>query len=171
MSEVKFSEVIEYVDEPTPRKPRPANLVVRVIGTGLNYYSRFIVDLERLGAVTIKDQTYDLKQESFFLVDHNCIYRFFRWLKRKVIPGIETFHAVYLEGTSDPMIVDKSPGDSATSRLLKIIKESTALKRGMSELFKTQLGGKTLIFFLVVAAIAVFGVMVLTGTIDLSGMV
>jgi len=173
LTDVKFREVIEYVKEDPPaKKVRRANLIVRVIGNGINHYARFVINLFGVSEITIDGKTYEVKQESFFLVNYGFLKRFARWLKRKIAgPGIETYHAVYLEGAKEPLILAKPPEDTASSRLLKIIRESTALKRGISELFRTQLGGKQFLFIVLLLGIVVFAVLVLTGQIDLSGMI
>ncbi len=168
-SKIDYSEVIEYVKK-NSRMPKPAYLTARVIGDGLNHYARFQIDLDQLGPITINNEKYNVKQESFFLVDRFIIRRFLRWLKSKIRKPVESYHAIYLEGESDPLVVDKPMKGTASSRLLKTIRESTALKMGINELFRGQLGGRKIIFLLLVGGVVIFAVLVLTGQIDLSGM-
>jgi len=169
LSEIKFSEVIEYMPKKS-RQEQPANLVARVIGDGLNHYGYFKIDLNNLSPIEVNKQFYNVKQEAFFLVDRFIIRKLLRKIRSKIKKPLETYHSIYREGEADPLIVDKPVKGTASSRLLKTIRQSTALQAGVNELFRGGIDGRRLMFFLLVGGVVIFALLILTGQIDLTGM-
>jgi len=171
------------------RELTPHNIILDVclIAKGLNYYFKKKVDLATEQTFSFNEKTYNIDEKCFFLDDPNIFVKTGRKIKRaltlqKIRRKRETprYQAIYFLNQPDPIKAEGPPktetreGETKaahlTAEILKIAKESRALHKGIRELFTTPIGGKKLIFIVVVIGVIAAAVLILSGAIPIEVM-
>jgi hypothetical protein len=142
------------------RQRRMADVEVIVISKGVNYRKTETLDIEKRNKVDVGGKKYEIDQSAFFL--H----------KSRLPHSRKKYTIIFREGESKPLYMFKEK-EGVSAGLLRIAKSSSALQRGLAELFESHLhlSARKLIFIFIVIGVAVVAVLILTGNLNLGALV
>lgn len=155
-----YEELIKFSqgENDSNKKPKikTAKVNVVVLGHGLNYYKTVNVDLSKDHTFELAKNKYTIKSEAMFLHPK----RFRR----------NQYDIIFKEGETEPIHVKRETG--ITSKMLKTANESQAVRKAMKELFTSpfNIGGKKLVFLVIVVGVAAVAVLSMMGYIDLGSL-
>lgn len=139
-------------------KEKLENVVITIIGKGLNYTFNKQLDVTKKQTVELNSQTYNVEPRAFFI--HS-----------KRLRGQE-YRIIFKEGTADPMLVGKA-GD-ITPKMLKTAKESQAASQAIKEMFTKPFGfnftKRKFFFVLICAVVGGVAYLVWSGQLNLGGL-
>lgn len=130
---------------------------VVIIGSGLNYYKRIDWNTE---TVKINDFEYVINRRKLFVPPRNALVRFKDRIRRRR----NIYQIIFKEGLSEAVALPPLSRKDPSSDILFIAERSTALKKGLEELFSSSLfSGKAVIFIVIVIGIIAFAYLYATG--------
>lgn len=144
-------------------KKKLAYLNIIIIGKGLNYRIRKLIDVHRAKkTLKVREKSYNINQDAFFLTNRNSISQMLHNLfKRK-----EEYTILFREDSPKPMLIDK-PKTGLTAGMLRTAEVSKVTQKALAELFSTQLPGRKILFLIAVIGILAAVYLVATGQLNL----
>lgn len=130
---------------------------VVVVGSGLNYYKRITWDTD---TVKINDVEYVINRKKLFVPPRNALVR----LKDRIRKRRNVYQIIFKEGFAEAVGLPPLSRKDPSSDILFIAERSTALKKGLEELFSSSLfSGKVVMFIAIAIGIIAFAYLYATG--------
>lgn len=130
---------------------------VVIVGSGLNYYKRIAWEEDK---VKINDVEYMINRNKLFVPPRNALVR----LKDRIHRRRNVYQIMFREGKTEAIALPPLSRKDPSSDILFIAERSTALKKGLEELFSSSLfSGKAVIFIVIAVGILAFAYLYATG--------
>lgn len=148
----------------TESPERKIEIHATVLGKGLNYYVKEVLDINNPPDININGTDYKIDQEAL-LISGGIKEAIKKKLYRSRYK--ETYKIIFIEGNSKPLKFENQKIPKLTARMVKVAKDSRALKHGLSDLFATPLTTRKFFFIAIVVIFIIIAVLVATGTLEL----
>lgn len=123
---------------------------VVIVGSGLNYYKRIKWDCK---IVEINGFKYNIDRNHLFITPRNVLVKFKDWIRRRR----NVYQIVFREKKPEAVALPPLSRRDPSGDILFIAERSTALKKGLDELFSSSLfSGKVVIFIVIAVGILSF---------------
>lgn len=135
------------------QRPKRHNLLfIKIIGDGVNHTAT--MKLPNPHGTYEHDKTeYKIDPKRLFRAERG----FRGWIGDKIRGVKHRYWVFFREGESDPIALYVSDRPKTPAETLYIIRRSTALNQALASLFGSPLGGKKILFIVIVVAVVAFG--------------
>ena len=142
---------------------------VIVVGDGINVHDK-LLETQLTNTYTLNGFDYYIRPSKLFKVQRNI----YEALKDKLDKVKNRFMIVFLQNNHEAVDLDRiteiqigKEKRVITTEILEVARTTDVLKDAVKDMLATTLGGKKLLFIIIVGAIVVVGILVMTGNLNI----
>lgn len=114
----------------------------------------------------IAGSEYHIEQGKMFNTEAHAL-NFLEKIRRKWKHITDKYQIFFIEDNPDAILIEPNKG-LITPATLEIIERNTSLRSAISSLFQTHIGGRKIIFFVIIAIVGVVVYFAITGQVDIN---